>query len=169
MMYAVAQEQERCSAGKDRFANLGHMKHLDEINDVLSNHLHGERVLQATQVLLEESVGQLGAAIRLGTAGAARDDLAGAFHPGGYLAVTSSRVFAIGQTAVKARPKDLVFTVDRSALQSERGTKRLMGLIKLDTLTLTCEEFSITFHIPKNARADGQAVMEQLGASVASP
>lgn len=144
------------------------MKHLDEINDVLSNHLNGEHVLHATQVLLEESVGQLGAAISLGAAAAARDDLTSAFHPGGYLAVTESRVFALGQTALKARPKDLVFAVDRSALKSERGTKRLMGLIKLDTLTLICDEFSITFHIPKNARADGQAVMEQLGASVAS-
>lgn len=143
------------------------MKQLDEINEILTPHLANERVSHATEILLQESVGRLGAAIAVGTAVGSAGDIASAFNPGGYLAISPSRVFALGKTAVKARPKDLVFVVDRADLKCERGTKRLMGLVKLDTLTLTCDDFSITFHIPKNAKADGREVMNQLGASAA--
>ncbi len=144
------------------------MKHLDAITEILAPQLAGESVSQGTEVLLEQSVGRLSAAVARGAAvGSAPDsseDLGGAFNPGGFLAVTPTRVFALSQTSVKAQPKELVFALDRSGLRCERGSKRLMGVIKLDTITLVSGDFSVTFHIPKNAKVDGQATMSELGA-----
>jgi hypothetical protein len=57
-----------------------------------------------------------------------------------------------------------VFVLDRAELVCERGTKRLMGVAKLDTVTLGLGDFAITFHIPKNAKADGHSVLAELGA-----
>lgn len=143
------------------------MADLDAISEILTAELGGEPVTHCTQVLLESSVGRLSADIVTGGAGGglkgAGDDLGKAFTPGGYLAVTPTRLFALGQTAMRARPKDFVFCLNRSGLEVERGRKRLMGLIKLDTITLTQGEFTITFHIPKNAKKDGLAVLEALG------
>ncbi len=140
------------------------MRHLEGITEILASELSGEEVTACTQVLLEGSVGQLGGAVAIGAAVASSDSLTAAFSPGGYLAVTPTRVFALGQTAMKARPKDLVFALSRADLKTERGRKRLMGLVKLDTITLTQADFSITFHIPKNAKADGLALLSELGA-----
>lgn len=140
------------------------MKHLDAITVILAPQLAGESVSHGTEMLLEKSVGRLSAAIVLGAAVGSTEDLGGAFNPGGFLAITPTRVFALSQTSVKAQPKDMVFALDRSGLRCERGSKRLMGVIKLDTLTLVSGDFSVTFHIPKNAKADGQAAMSELGA-----
>lgn len=141
------------------------MRYLDDITQILAPHLADERVTHATQVLVESAVGRLSASIVTGgLSPQSADELTGAFHPGGYLAVTPSRVFALGQTAGRARPKDLVFAIDRAGLSCTRGTKRLMGVVKLPTLTLEQEGFTIMFHIPKNAKADGSAVMDELGA-----
>ncbi|MFT7649611.1 MAG: hypothetical protein ACI8Y4_004374 [Candidatus Poriferisodalaceae bacterium] len=57
-----------------------------------------------------------------------------------------------------------MFVLDRAELVCERGTKRLMGVAKLDTVTLGLGDFAITFHIPKNAKADGHSVLAELGA-----
>lgn len=140
------------------------MRHLDAITEILSQELDGEQITHATQVLLEASVGLLSASIAGGAAVGRGDDLTGAFTPGGYVAVTPTRVFALGSSAVRAAPKGIVFTLSRDGLQVERGRKRLMGLVKVDTMTLTQNDFTITFHIPKNAKADGIAVLDALGA-----
>lgn len=144
------------------------MKYLQDINEILAPQLGGEAVTHATQVLLEESVVRIGTLAGTGIAGAVLNrpssDIAASFSPGGYLAVSPTRVFALGQTAVKARPGDPVFTLPRQGLTTTAGEKRMVGIIKLTTIALSIGDFQIGFYVPKPSKKDAISVLAELGA-----
>lgn len=149
---------------------------LERTREVLAVELAaGETVLAATQAQLDGGTMRLATRIAAGAAGAApagvtmRDgeagDLDAALANGLVLAVSGLRVILLDVTAVSARPKSMVATIDRARITDvEAGEKRVM-LVKLPTIALTVDgddDGVLRFEIPKTARRDAQAVVAAL-------
>ena len=154
----------------------------DRTRDVLRSDLGpGEIVHAATQA--QRDGGTMRLATRIGTSAAGgaiaaaisanghRDELAQLLANGLVLAVTNRRVVLLDVTAVSARPKSMVASIDRTQIVDvATGDKRVM-LVKLPTIALTLADDGdgdgapgepLRFEIPKNARRDAEAVVDAL-------
>ena len=82
---------------------------------------------------------------------------------GAYVALTSLRVILLSVGAMSSSPKELVLSIDRSAIQGvEMGTTRV-SLLKLPTLSLLFADGDpLQFEFAKPDAKDAQALYEAL-------
>ena len=82
---------------------------------------------------------------------------------GAYVALTSMRVILLSVGAMSSSPKELVLSIDRSAIQGvEMGTTRV-SLLKLPTLSLLFGDGDpLQFEFAKPDAKDAQALYEAL-------
>lgn len=153
------------------------MTTIDRARDALQAELETGEVLEAaSQAQLDGGTMRMASRIGAGAAGGVHaasiaagtepDDLGARLANGLVLAVTNRRLFLLDVTAVSARPKSVVTTIDRSRLADiTTGDKRVM-LVKLLTIAMTVRgddgDQALRFEIPKTARRDGQAVVDVL-------
>ncbi len=149
----------------------------DRTRDVLQDRLASGEVLHAaTQAQLDGGTMRLASRIASGAAGgvigvamavgADPDELGRLLANGLVLAVTDRRVVLLDVTAVSARPKSVVASIDRTTITDVvTGDKRVM-LVKLPTIALTVGPAAdgqiLRFEIPKTARRDAEAVVDAL-------
>ncbi|MDE0804126.1 MAG: hypothetical protein OSA99_12470 [Acidimicrobiales bacterium] len=149
---------------------------LDRTRAVLAPDLAaGETVLAAAQAQLDGGTMRLASRVAAGAAGGgiagvvmqsgSADDLEAALANGLVLAVSGLRVILLDVTAVSARPKSVVATIDRSRItDTAAGEKRVM-LVKLPTIALTidgADDHVLRFEVPKTSRRDAEAVIAAL-------
>ena len=82
---------------------------------------------------------------------------------GAYVALTSMRVILLSVGAMSSSPKELVLSIDRSAIQGvEMGTTRV-SLLKLPTLSLLFGDGDpLQFEFAKPDAKDAQALYEAM-------
>ncbi|WP_436794234.1 hypothetical protein [Actinospongicola halichondriae] len=150
----------------------------DRTRAVLEGDLRpGESILAATQAQLDGGTMRLASRIGGGVAGGAlgaaiaasvdsADDLEQRLTNGLVLAVTEQRVVLLDVTAVAARPKSVVLSLERDRVTAVvAGDKRVM-LVKLPTIALTLDgddEQVLRFEVPKTSRRDATSVVDALG------
>lgn len=151
---------------------------LERTEAVLTTHLlPGETVVAAVQAQLDGGTMRLATRIGFAAGAGAVGGTVVAMSAGGdgdleqrlanglVFAVTDRRVVLLEVSAVSARPKEPVASIDRSDIVDvATGEKRVM-LVKLPTIALTLrDEQVLRFEIPKVARGDARAVATALQA-----
>ena len=151
---------------------------MDRTRAALEGHLDlDEGLLAASQAQFAGGTMRLASRIGGGVAGGAlgmvvatamtdADDLEARLANGLVIAVTDHRVVLLEVSAVSARPKAPVASIERSRIRGVTAGETRVMLVKLPTLALTLDDPdgpTLRFEIPKTARRDIDAVRVALG------